>query len=178
MLTIKMSDRTRAEINHLKKEMMMMHTMCEAVRPVQVVTGRNGFLPGGSQLQVEKGTNQSQAPLFKQNQLYFICPQDTHSFRHAEHVQQHTQTHIRTQPKKICAFSLLPPLCLAAKPQSHDTKIPHTLLQLYGIYIFFDRSLFEELELCEKATKTLFFFFFFHVFLSPRLYEKSHVRGK
>ena len=177
MLTIKMSGRTRAEINHLKKETMAMHTMCEAVRPVQVVTGCNGFLPGGSQLRVEKDTNQSK---LKQNQLYFICPQDTHSFRHAEHVQPHTQAHTHTQPKKICAFSLLPPLCLAAKPQSHDTKIPHTLLQLYGIYIFFDRILFfcATRALWKSHKVFLFFFFSFHVFLSPGLYEKSHVKGK
>lgn len=106
------------------------------------------------------------------NQSKLCCLNKTNSISSV--LMTHTPLSTHTQPKKIWAFSLLPPLCLAAKPQSHDTKIPHTLRQLYLIYIFST----EFFPLCNSSFVKSHNVSFPPVFLSAWLYEKSHVKGK
>lgn len=96
--------------------------------------------------------------LLKQNRFYFVC------------------TYMVLVQRKMGAggyLALCPSPCLAAKPQSHDTKIPCTLHQLYWIYIFSA----EFFSLCNSSFVKSHNVFS-PVFLSPWLYEKSHVKWK
>lgn len=149
MLTIKMSDRTWAEINHLKGD--------DDVWPAcSSGHGLGWILPSSSQLEVEKFTNQSK--LRCSNKTNSISS-SADSFK-TPRTCSHTHTHITKE--------ILCPSVLGSKASITQYQNPsHAAPAIWDLHLFYWILSFVQLELCEKPQ------FFSHLFKPLTLWGES-----
>lgn len=137
---------------------MMMHTMCEAVQPVQVVTDLTWFDQAALSYKWRKSQINPSYALQTKLTLFHLPSTHTPS----------TWSHTHTQPKKTSAFSLLP---LCAWQQSLNHTIPKSLTRCTsytGSTSFLLNSFFCATRALWKARMS-----FFRLFKLLTLWEES-----